>query len=287
MKESISEFIETKYFTPDDFAREIGLWLVSVGQNIAKPNYSTKPRALEHCSIHFIMDGKVELDLGLNRIVLSNGDSFCMFPGIVYQYRYVHSDKPLSMRWIAFNGAQSTALLNRTGFQESTPYLRQVLTEELKHAIQNLFMTSTKGVKGQLQLQSSLYSIFSHLISSDESAFIRDGLPPGISESIDYMKAHYTEGITVQDVALHADLHRAYFSKIFNEHIGIPPKQYLEMLRMEKALELLRLTSYTISVIAHSLGYSDPYTFTHAFSRYFGIPPGKWRKDRNTTILRE
>ncbi|MDF2650733.1 MAG: AraC family transcriptional regulator [Paenibacillus sp.] len=110
MKESMSEFIETKSFTPDDFAREIGLWLVSVGQNIAKPNYCTKPRALEHCSIHFIMDGKVELNLGLNRIVLSDGDSFCMFPGIVYQYRYVHSERPLSMRWIAFNGAQSTAL---------------------------------------------------------------------------------------------------------------------------------------------------------------------------------
>ncbi|MDF2650732.1 MAG: AraC family transcriptional regulator [Paenibacillus sp.] len=138
-----------------------------------------------------------------------------------------------------------------------------------------------------MQLQSSLYSIFSNMIMSDEATFIRDGLPLGISESIEYMKAHYTEGITVQDVAAHAALHRAYFSKIFNEHIGIPPKQYLEKLKMEKALELLRLTAYTISEISHSLGYSDPYTFTHAFSRYFGIPPGKWRKERVSTILSE
>jgi AraC-like DNA-binding protein len=41
------------------------------------------------------------------------------------------------------------------------------------------------------------------------------------------------------------------------------------------------LTPYTINEISLTLGYSDPYTFNHAFSRYYGIPPGKWRKVRS------
>jgi AraC-like DNA-binding protein len=281
MQETKSEFIDAKLFTPDDFTREGGLWLVRIGQNIAKPNYVSGPRALEHYSIHFIMDGKVELNHGLNRFVLSKGDSFCMFPGIIYRYRYVQSDRPLSMIWISFDGTQSSTLLTRTGFHESAPFLRQVITNELKHTIQNLFMISTEGVRGQLQLQSLLYSIFSHMILSDESAISSEGFTQWVSNSIEYMKVHYTEGITVQDVAANASLHRAYFSKIFTQQIGISPKQYLEKLKMEKSLELLRSTRYTINEISLTLGYSDPYTFTHAFSRYHGIPPGKWRAVRS------
>jgi AraC-like DNA-binding protein len=280
MQETKSEFIEAKLFTPDDLIKEGGLWLVRIGQNIAKPNYVSGPRALEHYSIHFIMEGKVELNHGLNRFVLSKGDSFCMFPGVIYRYKYVQSEKPLSMSWISFDGKQSSTLLTRTGFHESAPYLKQVITKELKHTIQNLFMISTEGIKGQLQLQSSLYSIFSQMIFSDKSTIPHDGFSQWVSNSIEYMKAHYTEGITIQDVAANASLHRAYFSKIFTQQIGIPPKQYLEKLKMEKSLELLHLTPYTINEISLTLGYSDPYTFTHAFSRYYGIPPGKWRKVR-------
>ncbi|TLS51845.1 AraC family transcriptional regulator [Paenibacillus antri] len=278
MQESALEFIETRYFTPDDFARDFGIWPIGVGRNIAKPNYSTKPRALEHCSIHFVIEGKVEVNYGTNRIVLFPGDSFCMFPGVVYQYRYVPSEKPLSMYWISFHGPLSEAMLTRIGFRESTSYLKQVATKELLLTIKNLFHPASDGPKGRLRLQSSLYGIFSHMMP-DDSRPANKPIPQRIAGSLKFMDAHYAEGITVKDAAASATLHRAYFSKIFTEHVGMSPKKYLENLKMAKSLDLLRNTSYTVSVISHSLGYSDPYAFTHAFTRYFGVSPGKWRKE--------
>ncbi|WP_309119777.1 AraC family transcriptional regulator [Paenibacillus sp.] len=282
VQESAVEFIETRYFTPDDFTREFEIWPIGVGRNIAKPNYSTKPRALEHCSIHFVIEGKVEVNYGANRIVLSHGDAFCMFPGAVYQYRYVPSEKPLSMYWISFTGSLSEAMLTRIGFRESASYLKQVLTTELLLTIKNLFHPASDGPKGQLRLQSSLYGIFSHMMPDDERSTNKQ-VPQLIAGSLKFMDAHYSEGINVKDVAANATLHRTYFSKIFTEHVGMSPKKYLENLKMEKSLELLQNTSYTISVISHSLGYTDPYTFTHAFTRHFGVSPGKWRKTMPST----
>jgi AraC-like DNA-binding protein len=180
------------------------------------------------------------------------------------------------MCWFSCDGPQAQTLLNRAGFSESAPVRRQVVTPELSRAAHALFTAPTDGIRGYLRLQAILYELFRRLITAEPPE--RGDSPHWIADSIAFMTAHYSEGIGVQDVADRLSLHRAYFSKVFTREVGIPPKKYLEKLRMEQALVLLRSTAYTIEEIALTLGYADPYTFAHAFRRYYGMPPGRWRK---------
>lgn len=53
---------------------------------------------------------------------------------------------------------------------------------------------------------------------------------------------------------------------------------YVQQVKMKKAIMLLQLPQPSIAEIAYSLGYSDPPNFTAAFKRYFGIPPTAARK---------
>lgn len=278
MLETAMEFNEWVYFVPDAFAKKGGVWLLRVGHNIAKPEYNVLPRAIEWYNIHFIMQGQVELNYDRKQIVLNKGDAFCMFPGILYQYRQIIGEKPLKMLWISFDGIQSRTLLTKAGYKESAPYLKQVMTKELHHALQQLFVPPADGYKRHLELQSSLYRIFGCMTPAEESAIPYNGPAHWVPKSIEYMKTHYMERISVQDVAAYIGVHRAYLSKVFTEKVGMTPIRFLEKLKMEKAMELLRTTTYSINEIALTIGYPDPYTFTHAFSRYYGIPPGKWRK---------
>jgi AraC-like DNA-binding protein len=280
MQEITNEFFKDVYFIPDAFTKQGGVWPIRIGQNIAKPNYQVGPRIIGYYNFHCVMEGQVELIYNRQQTILGKGDVFCMYPGTAYQYRYSLSDKPLEMLWISFDGAQAPAILAKAGFLESTPFLKQVLTKELNHALQHLFVPPTDGFKRQLELQALLYRIFSYMMPQDVSEPTRIGSAQWIPKSIEYMKTHYMERITVQDISAYFSVHRGYFSKIFAQQVGMTPMHYLEKLRMEKAIELLQMPDYTINEISLTIGYLDPYTFTRAFSKYYGIPPGKWRKSK-------
>jgi AraC-like DNA-binding protein len=152
------------------------------------------------------------------------------------------------------------------------------MTKELQHVLEQLFIPPTEGFKRHLEQQAALYRIFSRIMPEDEPSAARTGTDYWVERSIEYMNTHYMDGISVQDVADYSSVHRGYLSKIFTQKVGMTPMRYLEKLRMEKARELLQTTAYTINEIGLTLSYPDPYTFTHAFSKYFGVPPGKLRK---------
>lgn len=95
------------------------------------------------------------------------------------------------------------------------------------------------------------------------------------------MDMHFTEDISVKDVAKYIGIHRSYFTTSFVKDMGITPVQYLIKLKMDRALEMLAEQSHTITEIAYSLGYSDLYSFSRAFKNYHGISPKQYIRKIN------
>ena len=60
--------------------------------------------------------------------------------------------------------------------------------------------------------------------------------------------------------------------------MGITPIQYIDELRMKKAIELLGHKTFTIEQIAETLGYSNQFYFTKRFKKYYGMPPSKYKQ---------
>ncbi|WP_244193045.1 helix-turn-helix transcriptional regulator [Paenibacillus taichungensis] len=92
------------------------------------------------------------------------------------------------------------------------------------------------------------------------------------------MELHATEGISVQQVADFAGVHRSYFSNMFTTQVGLPPLKYMQRIRMDKAKQLLKDTDVTVTEIALSLGYPNLYSFTRAFKIYYKVPPIMMRR---------
>ncbi|VWC40263.1 AraC family transcriptional regulator [Burkholderia stagnalis] len=71
------------------------------------------------------------------------------------------------------------------------------------------------------------------------------------------------------------------FHQLFVDAFGETPHRYLQRLRLDAAVILLADGRHALADIAGQVGFSDQSAFTHAFTKRFGIAPGRWRGDRH------
>lgn len=279
LKEYGHEYANIFYYTPTEFEKLGGLWLLRTGHNVAKENYSVGPRVIECFSFHFVLHGEVVLSSMGETVTLKKGSVFCLFPNVKHSYWVTQYDaeSPLRMHWLAFHGSQAELLVQRIGITERKPYLRNKLTEELTELLMNIMNRIENREKdGDLQLQVMLYRIF-ELLSRPLSEVTDDN--DWLNACLQYMQAHYAEGITVSDIAQFIGMHRSHLSSRFKRCTGMSPREFLIKLRMERAGEMLLNRSLSITEISLSLGYTDLYTFSRAFCTYYGISPTAYRSN--------
>ncbi|HTH76278.1 MAG TPA: AraC family transcriptional regulator [Trinickia sp.] len=92
-----------------------------------------------------------------------------------------------------------------------------------------------------------------------------------------WLRAHLSEPLRVADLAAHCGLGERRFHQLFDEAFGTTPHRYLQRLRLDTALSLLGDPRQSLSDVALTVGFADQSTFTHAFTRRFGLAPGQWR----------
>ena len=83
---------------------------------------------------------------------------------------------------------------------------------------------------------------------------------------------------TAQDLADRVGMSESAFTKRFKDKIGQTVGSYLRQWRMQLAARALRETERSMTDIAESVGYDSEVAFRKAFSAYFEIAPGKYRR---------
>jgi AraC-like DNA-binding protein len=83
---------------------------------------------------------------------------------------------------------------------------------------------------------------------------------------------------TVAQLAKEVALSRSAFFDRFTRTVGLPPMEYLLAWRMAVAKDLLREQDVALAEIAGRVGYGSASTFSTAFSRHVGVPPGKYAR---------
>lgn len=100
-----------------------------------------------------------------------------------------------------------------------------------------------------------------------------------VSAAVDLIHGDPRRGWTNQTLAAEVGLSRAAFVRRFTAVVGEAPSTYLTGLRLATAARRLRETAERLAAIAHGVGYSSEFTFSRAFSRAYGQPPGRYRAE--------
>lgn len=270
------EYAEFIYYTPGPLDKEGQLWPVRAGRSRAKPGYRVGPKRIECYSLHFLHEGKAGLKYGNQVQELQKGDMFCLFPGQTYHYYIMPSEAPLQMSWLALDGSRVMPLLKLAGITNEKPFAPGRFTSRIKEALERILSAMRQFEHWDpvvsLELEARICEVLAGLLP--ESSAAAGAAPSGwIRECMEFMDLHATEGISVQQVASFAGVHRSYFTSAFTSQVGVAPQKYLQNIRMAKAKRLLLETDATVTEIALSLGYPNLYTFTRAFKSYYHSPP--------------
>ena len=94
----------------------------------------------------------------------------------------------------------------------------------------------------------------------------------------EFIDAHYTENIKLEDIAQAVYTGVYNLSKIFKAEIGISPMKYVILRRMGEAQNLLINTNMTITRIALSVGYNNSNYFQKVFKDFMNMTPIEYRK---------
>ena len=110
------------------------------------------------------------------------------------------------------------------------------------------------------------------------------GLVRGLADSrlavaLRRMHEHPTHAWTVAGLAKEAALSRSTFFERFSRAVGVAPMQYLLTWRMAIAKDLLRRNEASVAEVARLVGYSSASTFSVAFTRHVGRPPGQYARE--------
>jgi len=148
------------------------------------------------------------------------------------------------------------------------------------HELYNIFsLTSCQSID---DLDELLRSLCDRLLSGE----MESGGPPAeadeISQVVRYMEEHFRDPeISITALADSFEMSTARFSVSFKEKMGMSPLEYLTLLRVEYAKELLATTGLTIREISTQSGYYDPGSFIRRFKQVTGETPLQYRRGRD------
>ena len=103
---------------------------------------------------------------------------------------------------------------------------------------------------------------------------------PGLEAAERYLREHWRERPTLDELAAVAGLSPCHFHHLFSRHFGFGPKWLATELQMREARRLL-LAGVSIRDVTAVCGFANPSHFTARFKRSTGLTQGQWlRQER-------
>lgn len=125
---------------------------------------------------------------------------------------------------------------------------------------------------------SFVYQFVSELCRfSSSSRSNRDSWPDKIKQAVSIMETQYANMLSLDQMAEALQLSKYHLLRTFSAAVGMTPNDYLNQIRMNQSMELLRSTNWNMEQIAAHVGYSSGSYFIKVFHKLTGQTPGAFR----------
>ncbi|MGG4144344.1 AraC family transcriptional regulator [Paenibacillus algorifonticola] len=150
------------------------------------------------------------------------------------------------------------------GYDKPFPLFKLSTDQTIQH-----LKIRAKGMLWVQQLfQTIRYRLPDQPVPYDERVF----------EICDYVEKRLDKPPSLDDLATHVSLSKEQLRTLFQTTYGLSPMKYVRHARLQKARDLLMLTSYPIKDIASQIGFEDQHHFSRAFQQSEGMSPMAYRR---------
>ncbi|HBE02585.1 MAG: hypothetical protein A2096_08430 [Spirochaetes bacterium GWF1_41_5] len=237
--------------------------------------------------IYFLVSGKNKYFIGDRILPIRGGDIVCIGPNVMHRTVNLENAHERFYIYFSFNFIkpllavfQNTNLLSVFGKQSGILHPEKKMKNRLRILFYKIFIEYSKTDMFCSDYLKLLLGELLYILSREKITEIDNYLHPiheKIAEIIKYISNHYHERISLRQMAEGSFISPFYLSRLFKRETGFSLNIYINMIRINKALLLLKVKKYNISRIALETGFESISHFDRTFKKITGLSPGKWK----------
>ena len=242
----------------------------------------------EEAELTLITKGKSQYQIDLVDYEVKEGDMIFIPPLVLHSNRWEMTEEMVSETYVFhlnFLGGNSTDICST---RYLTPMMNQefavpyLITKEhpvyrsLRKIFDQIATLYNKSVPGyEIALKSLfLQVIFLILQYSEKHTLSGDGRPSEkLKNVLDYIEMHFSETITITELAKLCYFSEYHFMRFFKKHMNMTCVEYINNLRLDKAVEAFEQGNTSITDVAFLVGFHNLSYFHRAFKKKYGITP--------------
>lgn len=219
-----------------------------------------------------VLDGEVKLTLNSEEILLKKNDCALILPNEFHSYHTPDN----SYVWIGVFSADFVGEFSKLMYNKRAKTPVFVCDPQVREFLLNYLITDR--TPDTFVLKSTLYAAcwdFLQKVSlydaEKEKSFIYD--------VISYMEQNFQKEISLATIAESLGYEYHYLSRQFHNHFHMNFKQFLNIYRIDFAMDQLLHTDSSITDIAHASGFQTVRTFNRAFLEQTGMTPSEFKRN--------
>ncbi len=253
-------------------------YATEAGHFYGQAGFATARTNKESYLLFFTLKGKGLVTQNCQEVELPEGTALLLDCRIAQSYRTAPDTGVWEHDWVHLDGAGLASFADTLLPQGRLTPVR-IGGTEMEPLFETLFQqweknTALSQLEIGLLLHQMLTAMARHLLAGDESCSNRTLM----EQTAAYIRTHYAEPITLETLLARVPFSKSWFLRLFRQYIGTTPYNFLLSTRITYAKELLVLTDYSVSEIAHQTGFEDESNFSTRFSSMTGQSPQQYRK---------
>ncbi len=241
-----------------------------------------------HVEIVISLKGSFDAIVDGEKFNVSEGTGVIVFPYQLHEYHAVDSKEAIVLLMHPESN-QSFFEYFKNYLPKSAHIPAELIDDEVRHAIDYIKRHGGWNSSGITTELASLYrrAIYALIIPRLELEEITGERLDQLRSVLHWCQEHFAEPITIPIAAKALMMSESQLSHLFSSRIRVGFRDYINSLRIQMAVELLRTTTFPISQIAFDVGFTNFSTFNRAFKQSTGQTPREVRSSGMNTFRSE
>lgn len=254
--------------------------------------YTFQKHSHKNIEIYYFINGNAKMDIGSETIIAKPGNIILILPNIVHSF-YLDSEKKCEFLHFHFDASDLTSFLieennikiDLLSLMNSIKYYYKLNADNnMISLLYSIYRESNDtNVFSKTFSNLHLIELLIYIIKKEEmTSFLLSPKyeikPRYVQLAFEYIKIHYSEKILLCDIANHLNISSRYLSKIFFETTNLTVLNYLNIYRVNQAINLMITTNDSLTDISLNVGLGTIQHFSKLFKNIIGITPGKYKQ---------